>query len=187
MDLPIIISIDGLSGTGKTTICSQLAGALSADHIAVPPLELRAGTAWFARNADRFPDVAGAFFASALAMALIRASENRSGGKSSILDRYLWSTVAHLAVLGAKMSDMLEILPEIKVDLRVLLTCSENIRSQRISARADERILAGRLAEERFRQLVLASQTMFDFDLIVNTDDLTPSDITHQIMRRLHD
>jgi thymidylate kinase len=182
-----IVSIDGLSGTGKTTVSTLLASVLAAESVAAPPSEMRDVSEWFARAADNHPQVAGAFFVSALGMALIRASDARARGRSVVLDRYIWSTVGHLVVLGATLEGMLASLPPVEVDVRVLLVCNEDVRSERTVSRNGRGILVSRLADSVFRRRVLETQTAFTFDLVVDTSSLTPHDVADRVMKRINE
>jgi thymidylate kinase len=170
---PVIVTIDGLPGTGKSTAAMRLAAALQAETIAVPPSDLREVSVWFAGNAHRHPSVSGAFFAAALGLALVRAEDCRAAGRAVVLDRYLWSTFAHLAILGANLDQLVALLPNVRVDLRVLLTCSEATRARRIVTRRTPHILAERLRDPALLQNTVELQRAFAFDLVLDTDRLS--------------
>jgi thymidylate kinase len=182
----IILTLDGLSGTGKTTVSEILSSAIDAETIQVPPLELRTVSPWFAREAENYPQVSAAFFVAGLGMALVQADRIRASGRSCILDRYQSSTLSHLIALGVDMTNAQAWLPPVAVEIRVLLTCSERIREERIATRQQSGILAQRLSDPAFRNLVLAKQSTFNFDLVLNTNDLTPFEVANEIIKRIH-
>jgi thymidylate kinase len=182
----IILTLDGLSGTGKTTVAAILGSAIGAETIQVPPMELRTVSPWFAREAENHPQVSAAFFVAGLGMALVQADRIRAGGRSCVLDRYQWSTLSHLIALGVDIAQVLPWLPSVAVDIRVLLTCSERIRKKRLATRHRLGVLAERLTDAAFRNLVLATQSTFNFDLVLKTDDLNPFEVTNEIIKRIH-
>ena len=182
----IILTLDGLSGTGKTTVSEILGSAIGAETIQVPPIELRTVSPWFAREAENHPHVSAAFFAAGLGMALVQADRIRASGRSCVLDRYQWSTLSHLIALGVDMAQVLPWLPSVAVDIRVLLTCSERIREERLATRQRPSVLTERLSDAAFRNLVLATQSTFNFDLVLNTNDLNPFEVSNEIIKRIH-
>lgn len=182
----IILTLDGLSGTGKTTVSTILGSAIGAETIQVPPMELRTVSPWFAREAKNHPQVSAAFFVAGLGMALVQADRIRASGRSCVLDRYQWSTLGHLIAHGVDMAQVLPWLPSVAVDIRVLLTCSERIREERLATRQRPGVLAERLSDAAFRNLVLATQRTFSFDLVLNTNDLNPLEVTNEIIRRIY-
>ena len=132
---PRLIVIEGLDGTGKTTLARALAEALDAALLRTPPVDLAGVRAEVDRAMAESPVGAQLFYASTVALASQRARSLLASGRNVVIDRYWSSTVAYaecrpthvdLTSVGAA------VLP---ADVTLYLKVDESLRLQRLAAR----------------------------------------------------
>lgn len=157
---PYLVAVEGLDGSGKSTVARQLAERLGAALIENPP------QGWKAERtaADRADEVTRrAFYLRGNRAATAEAEAILSSGRPVVMDRSAASTLAFgEATAGRVASGSLWPTDLRRPDLLVLLNVPEDVRLDRIASRqawtTEERALA---ADEGFRGRVLAGYAAF--------------------------
>lgn len=150
MSRPVFIALEGMDGTGKSTLARALAEALDARLLRTPADEL----------AHARPDIDAAlapsavatqlFYAATVALASDQARRLMADGRSVVMDRYWASTLAYAQC----RSDQVELDGVARTlltpDLTVYLTADDRVRARRMARRgmsvADRASLAQRAA-----------------------------------------
>lgn len=152
---PVLIAVEGLDGSGKSTVAKALAAHYDAVLVRNPPDSMREGR----EAADRsHPDARRAWYLAANHAAAAEAKENQQAGKAVVMDRSVASTLAFgAAEVGARVGLWPDSIA--KPDLLVLLAVPEDVRQARIGARSDTRTAEeSRLDTDRvFREAVLGN------------------------------
>lgn len=140
-----LLVVEGLDGSGKTTLSRRLAEHLGGRWFTTPDSDLRA-LRQDVEEALRNPDARQLFYAASVVEVAARARAVLARGQDVIVDRYWLSTWAYGAERGTSL-----VLSEIEAsllpaDLTVFLTAPRELRAQRMAARqkmtaADQRSL----------------------------------------------
>ena len=152
---PWVIAVDGLDGTGKSTIVRLLAEALNAPAMSSPPASLRGERS----VADTLPEAerrAWYMRANGMAMAEARA---QAGRELVVMDRSITSTLAFGLAERGRVASSADFPPGADLpEFRFLLRCEESVRVQRIRLRGESRTREEwRLETDHdFRERVLA-------------------------------
>ncbi len=155
------IALEGLDGTGKSTVAAALACRLGAELLRTPPAALATVRPLVDAAFDASPGARQLFYAATVAEASDRARRVLGAGRSVVIDRYWFSTVAYARVAAGSI-DLSAVEPGLlRPDLTVFLTAAEPLRRQRIRARgatnADERSLLNGEALARCYDELLAT------------------------------
>lgn len=156
-NLPYLIAVEGLDGTGKSTVAAAVARVLGATLIRNPPAELAGARA----AADRLPpDERRAWYFEANRVAAEGSELERAHGVPVVMDRSVASTLVMRAAERGTVA-VLELWPEHlpRPDVLLMLELPEAERLARLTGRAspltpEERALA---ADEALRARVRAS------------------------------
>lgn len=132
---PRLIVIEGLDGTGKTTLARALAESIDAALLRTPPVDLAGVRAEVDRAMAESPVGAQLFYASTVALASQRARAIFASGRDVVIDRYWSSTVAY-AECRAEHVDLSAVgATVLPADLTIYLEVDESVRRQRLAAR----------------------------------------------------
>ena len=178
--LDMLIALEGLEGVGKTTLGTLLAEAVGATYIKSPPTEMNAVRDFVA--AALHPGVNFYFYLAGLC-ALQGPIEEALATGPVIVDRYIDSTIAYhhfgqVFVAPPFAPEMLR-----SPDFRVLITCPESRRIERIVARGHhifERHASDEVAIAKF----LAQRADLIFEN-VGTIDQSVAELSALIVQRL--
>ncbi len=130
---PMVVAVEGLDGTGKSTLVRAMSRRLGALELRTPDPAL--ATVRAVIDEDWHPTAARVWYAATVIEAGKRAALERLGGRSVVIDRYFGSTVAYAS--GAEERSVLRALePAVEaVDLTLLLDAPDAIRCARIERR----------------------------------------------------
>lgn len=126
------LALEGLRGTGKSTIAPMLAQALGAEHLPTIPVEYGQARAYVDQH-SHIPDARGHLFLSAAFVSAERARALLQEGRSVVIDSFLQRTIATHRAYGAALNCALP--PGLPAPTTVQLTCSPKARSKRLSRR----------------------------------------------------
>ncbi len=150
-----IIAIEGLDGSGKSTVVHELAARLGAEVVSNPPTRLQAGRA----RADVLPDdQRRAWYWNANREAMNDATEFVFAGRTVVMDRCFASTAAYGAAEKGVVAAVSEVPRDVpKPDHVFFLALHEDERRRRLAGRGDARTAEeGRLSTDAaFRQRVI--------------------------------
>ena len=183
MTLHPFICIEGIDGTGKSTVARRVAELLNGIYYKTPPEPF----ASIRKTVDRVRDpyARAMYYVASVAYA---ASEIRCLREIApvVCDRYIYSTVAYHAVLSPDVGTLLQSLPFDPPDESFVLIAEEAVRLKRLSDREmdGERVPLNRdydggflaKVEEKFLTLGL---------VVIDTTNLTSNDVAAQIVSRM--
>ncbi len=145
-----MIVVEGLDGTGKSTLARALAERLDAAWLASPCPELRDLRPDLDRIFDDTPLARQLFYASTVMHLSERAEPLLASGRDVVVDRYLLTTLAYAELRGPAMS-LAEVTEWLVVpDVTLFLDCDDAVRAERMSRR-------GILTDEDRRSVVSAA------------------------------
>lgn len=149
-NLPYLIAIEGLDGTGKSTVARALAERLGTQVVLNPPR----GWCDQRSQADQSGELARrAFYLRANVAALVEADALRARGHAVVMDRSFASTLVYGEASAGRIAEPSGWPADLaKPDLLVVLEVPEDIRLRRLGTRTrltvEERALA---TDEAFR------------------------------------
>lgn len=132
---PMLIAVEGLDGSGKSTFARALAVALGADFMRTPhDLDSHTRTA-METHCDRSPLARMLFYSATVAAAAVDIRAALAAGRSVVVDRYWMSTVAYHRVMGAPchLDEVAALLPA--ADCTIYLHAPLEVRAQRVRDR----------------------------------------------------
>lgn len=129
----VFVVIEGLTGVGKSTAAASLADALDMQFVAVFPEEFRPAQDLLENDPSSL-DARYALFVAALMVSARRINELLDAGEMVVVDSWIYRTTATHTAMGSKLSFKIPTwFPEPNV--KILLTCDEAVRKNRIRAR----------------------------------------------------
>lgn len=192
----MFIVIDGSDGVGKSTQVKMLANYMREvyKHVVVefsePTDVSEAGIALreSIKSGKRFdPIVEAAFFVEDrcydVNKRILPALEN---GKTVILDRYYYSTIAYQSALGIPKEELYEMHQHfiVEPDLVFILHCSPDVATKRIEERGDFDVME----QKEYQMQVDRVFRDFISDHIFHIDaDYTIDDVNNKIIKHLDD
>ncbi len=130
-----LIVIEGLDGTGKTTLARGLADALGAALLRTPPDDLAHVRAEIDRPLRESAVGAQLFYASTVALVSDRVRALLASGRSVVVDRYWSSTVAYAECRAAHV-DLADVVAALRpADVTLYLELDEATRRERLASR----------------------------------------------------
>ncbi|MBI5516334.1 MAG: AAA family ATPase [Deltaproteobacteria bacterium] len=154
--------LEGLDGTGKSTLASALCARLGAVSLRTPPEALAAVRPAVDAALAPSPIATQLFYAGTVALASDLAGEALAAGRSVVLDRYWLSTLVYASCRPQRVALRALESRLRRPDLTVYLTTDERVRAERLAARgvtrADRDSLARhRALRRRYDQALLTS------------------------------
>ncbi|MEV6448485.1 hypothetical protein [Amycolatopsis sp. NPDC051716] len=128
-----IIALEGLSGVGKSTLAPLVAQRIGAELLPAIPMDLDAQR----KQADASENVTArhVFYLWAIATACQRARESATGALW-LVESYIGRAMAYHLGMGSSLQLAPWTLAP-KPQVSVMITCNEQVRLQRISARGE--------------------------------------------------
>lgn len=174
------IAVEGLDGTGKSTLCVNLTRTLDAVHLKNPPVELREQRA----RADSQPEPQRrAFYRQANDVVTAQAVEARAKGRWVVMDRSLASTLAFGAAWQGQVANEADWPRDTpRPDFIILLLVPDPIRQRRAKQRRigetpEEKRLR---CDETFRASVLAGYRNLGAQVVDASG--TPEEVTDFVL-----
>lgn len=166
---PRLVSIEGLSGVGKSTISRILANEWGAEIIATVPKEFDGLRRFLDRSDMNSIHARFCFFLSAVLYNEKNIRTALTDGRNVVVESYLFRTIASHRGMGSGLSigfpqDILMPNPAL------YLTCEEGERRQRCNRRVKEKTFWDELAEQQ------AAMVLYEYSQF----NMTPIDTTHQ-------
>lgn len=127
------IVLEGISGSGKTELCTRLSQQISGQYYTTPPDLYRR----IRSEADKTLDLRSRFlfYLSSVVQASAEINEILKV-RSVVCDKYIWSTICYHTVLGLNMNGTLSGIDILKPDHVFLVVCEEEKRLERLRNRA---------------------------------------------------
>lgn len=189
---PLFIVVEGLDGTGKSTLASNLARRLKGVAMATPGPVVREQRAALLQELDD-QSARALLYMATVRNAGVTAHQLVAEGRTVVMDRYWLSTVAYARARGASLPwKALE--AEMPVpDITLLIALDETVRRRRLHDRgmteADRETLDAAFADLVMTEMQRQDRPLRPSARIV-TDGLDPSSLveraTHVIQTTLH-
>jgi thymidylate kinase/transcription elongation GreA/GreB family factor len=129
----VFVVIEGLTGVGKSTAASDLAEVLDMEYVPVFPTEYKMAQDSI-ENDPAALDARFALFFSGLMVSARRINDLLDAGEMVVVDSWIYRTIATHSAMGSKLSlKTPSWFPE--PDIKILLTCDEEVRKLRIASR----------------------------------------------------
>jgi len=132
---PLFVVVEGLDGTGKSTVAANLARELGAVLLATPQLELQPLRSLADRTFGPGSISRTLFYASTVVAASEVARAQIQQGRAVVIDRYWLTTLAYARVQGRDISLPLVEAQLLPPDVTVFLTAPPAVRRERLTSR----------------------------------------------------
>lgn len=151
----LFVTVDGLDGTGKSTLVRNLADALGAEAWATPGDALEPYRSGVLAALGPDPAAAALFYAATVVAQGRRALAAAAEGRVVVMDRYWLSTLAYARARGctADLLALQEALP--RPDVSVVVTLEEAVRQERMRGRGALTAADAETLDPGFRDTVL--------------------------------
>jgi len=133
---PLFVAVEGMDGTGKSTLVAALAASLGAVALRTPVDALASLRAPIDECLAPSPVATQLFYAATVVLASQQAREARDGGRMVFIDRYWASTVAYAACRATQVDLAVLSSTLLEPDLTLYLTVDEDVRAARLARRA---------------------------------------------------
>lgn len=187
---PVVVVVEGLDGTGKSTAARLLADRLGAELVQTPPAELQDVRSLIDDALRPSPLARKLFYAATVALASDEARRNLAAGRSTVIDRYWLSTLAYGELLGADTSLAAVGAALLRPTLTLLLEAPTAVRLGRMRQRAlvtsgdRESLCEGTAA--RLLRAFLGHARALSYPLErIDVTELSPDAVVEQVVRRL--
>ena len=132
---PLFVVVEGLDGTGKSTVAAELASRLDATLLATPQQELQSLRGLADQTFGPGSISRTLFYAATVLAASQMARAEIQAGRPVVMDRYWLTTMAYARVQGRDVS-----LPQVEAqllppDVTVYLTAPPSVRRERLTDR----------------------------------------------------
>lgn len=178
----LFVSLEGLSGVGKSTVAPLLARALRAEIVPAVPTSFEAIRRQL--NESTSIDARFCFFLCAVICSGSTVACYLNSGRPVVVESYLYRTVAFHRGMGAKLMvdcSRLDVLPTHVFHL----TCSEAERLRRRAERGEpEHRSKWDTLAECSASAILKEYACFPMQ-VIDTSQLTPAEVVLEIERRL--
>jgi thymidylate kinase len=169
----MIVAVEGLDGSGKTTASRILAHAIGGRYVAVPPPKLKLTTT--ALFADISSDARYLYYLSGV----LAVADMNIGAEVLVADRFVASAHALHLKVNTPLADELRRLPLPTPDLTFYLHADEAVRRRRLRERgspldAFERLLD---VDELFRQRVAEQMQAYPRTYLIDTSHRAPAEV----------
>lgn len=135
MTRPVFIALEGMDGTGKSTLARALAEALDAKLLRTPAQALSTVRPTIDTALAPSAVATQLFYASTVALASAEADSLLAAGRSVVVDRYWASTLAY-AACRERCVDLGSVARTLRSpDLTVYLSTDEGVRARRLVRR----------------------------------------------------
>lgn len=174
----LFIVLEGLSGSGKTTVSHLLAEELNGSYYSTPSGDFsKIREMIYSTNNLKF------LFYFYLASIMFASEEIKKilATKTIVCDRYIYTTLCYYRALGLKESINLEKMPILLPDYTFLLVCNQNIQEARLDVRGrtdhDKK-------ERKYIKKILKEYRKYNL-IEIDTSDFSPSQIVEKIISYL--
>lgn len=184
MDSNFFIALEGVDGTGKSTVTKMLANIIGAKHMRTPSKYFDREREMIEKNGnqnDKFN-----FYVKSI-NAQQEEIEKILKEKSIICDRYICSTIAYQWPLNEEVPNNLKLFFKeiIWPDYYFLLTANESTRLERIKLRENLNGCRNE-ADYRFDIIEIAINRFLNMSELIkiDTSELTPADVCDIILKK---
>lgn len=183
---PSLVVIEGLDGTGKSTLAARLAARMGATLLRTPPAELGEVRPVVDDAFARSPIAAQLFYGASVVHASDRARALLAAGTPVVIDRYWLSTVAYAQCRDAHV-DLSAVEPVLLcADLTVFLEVDESARRERLQTRgmtdADRDSVRQRDALRTHYLRALDGSRVSGAVLRLDTSHITPDELVERVL-----
>lgn len=188
----LIIAIEGIDGSGKTTIARRLAVAIDATYVSTPPAPFKEHQNFFEENEREI--LARFFYYLGSLWESWRDIEVELRKKMVVLDRYLLSTkIYHEVLLSERdltklyiVDDAISSLAPPAADINIMLEVSEEIVIERLKNKKQKQFDEN-LEKDRNFQTKLAEKFRSESDFIINTDNKSVEEIVSECIEIINE
>jgi dTMP kinase len=188
---PLLIALEGLDATGKSTLATLLAESIGAVKLSTPPAELRGACRDTIDAAVKGHSLAGQlFYASTVALVSDQVRDVLAAGRSVVVDRYWLSTLVYNRLRpGAADLEAIEqlLLP---ADLTVLVETADVVRRGRLLQRGatpSDRLALHRGAELAAAYRSVLSRPIAGESLVVDSTHTGPAQLCAVVQAKVED
>jgi len=175
------IVVEGLSGTGKTIVATELAKILNASYIKTPisPINL------IREKVDAEMGAAAKFlyYLSGI-QHLSEQLQNTLKSQSVVCDKYIYSVLAFTRVKEPSL-ELPQFISLLEPDLKLLITVPEAVRHQRIESRDGKKINQDKIIRDRETEKIFKTFNFIEVDNSNNFETTINKIKEHLIARKI--